>query len=453
MTRTFNIKVALCLSFAGAAWFGVHAVRAADEPPGNEQFKLIVEMIGDADRDMRATGLQVIREQMPGEAATKAFAGLLPKLSPEAQADLLDALGIRGDAAARPAALDMLKSPREAVRAAALRVLGPLGGTADVAVLSQKAAAGEPLEQVAARQSLTRLRGDGVDAALAAALAKGEPNVREVLLGVLADRNAKEALPNAMKYAEDPEPAVRMAALAALRILAGENETPAIVKMVKAAKDDAERYKTELTLLAVCTRGRQKCADAIIAGLADADAASAVVLLDGLARAGGPKALPTIVAHLQDKDESVRDGAMRLLSAWPDADVAPYLLAVAKDGKNLLQQVLAIRGLVRLASPQKDKPADLPMLADAMKLAKRPQEKRLVLGVLGVVATPQSLAMVVAALDDPALAEDAGLAAVLIAENIQDENKEQTRTAMQKVLQQVKNPKTRDRVNKILESL
>ena len=453
MTRTFNITVALCLSLAGAACLGVHSVRAADEPPGDEQFKLIVEIIGDADRDMRATGLQLIREKMPGEAATKAFAALLPKLSPEAQADLLGALGDRGDAAARPAALDMLKSPQEAVRAAALKALGPLGGKADVAILATKAAAGSKLEQKAARQSLTVLRGDDVDAALVAAMAQSEPSVRGVLLGVLADRNAKEALPSALKSAEDPEPVVRLAALAALRILAGENETAAIVKMVKTARNDAERYKAELTLLAVCTRGRQKCAEAIIDGLADSDAASRVALLNGLARAGGAKALPTIVARLQDGDETVRDGAMRLLSAWPDADAAPHLLAVAKDGKDLRQQVLAIRGLVRLASPQKDKPADLPMLADAMKLAKRPEEKRLVLGVLGAVATPQSLAMAVPALDDPALAEDAALAAVLIAENIKGGDKEQTRAALQKVLKQAKSPKTRDRAKKALDSL
>ena len=453
MTRNLNIKVALCLSLAGAACLGVHVVRAADEPPGDEQFKLIVKIIGDADRDMRAMGLQLIREQMPGEAATKAFAALLPKLSPDAQADLLNALGDRGDAAARPAVLDMLKSPQEPVRTAALKALGPLGSTAEVAILAQKAAAGAPLEKKAAIQSLTVLRGDDVNAALVAAMARSEPSVRGVLIGALADRNAKEALPSALKSAEDPEFVVRLAALAALRILAGENETAAIVKMVKTAKTDAERYKAELTLLAVCTRGRQKCAEAIIDGLADADAASRVVLLNGLARAGGAKALPTIVARLQDDDEEVRNGAMRLLSAWPDADAAPYLLALAKEGKDLRQQVLAIRGLVRLASPQKDKPADLPMLADAMKLAKRPEEKRLVLGVLGKVATPQSLALVVPALDDPALAEDAGLAAVLIAGNIKGGDKEQTRSALQKVLQQAKNPKTRDRAKKALDSL
>ena len=89
---------------------------------------------------MRAVGLQQVREQAKGPAATKRFAALLPKLPPDAQAGLLDALGDRGDKAARPALLDMLKSRDEPVRAAALRALGSLGEPDDVPLLAQSLA-------------------------------------------------------------------------------------------------------------------------------------------------------------------------------------------------------------------------------------------------------------------------------------------------------------------------
>jgi HEAT repeat protein len=426
---------------------------AAEEEPNEGLIQMIVDLVSENDRDMRALGLQQVREEVPGEAATKRFAELLTKLPPDAQAGLLEALGDRQDAAARPAVLDMLKSQEEAVRAAALGALGSLGSTGDVPLLAEKAAGGANLEKDAARQSLIRLRGDGVNAAILAAADGAEPNVRVALLGVLAARNAKEALPQVLASAGDSEPAVRLAALEALRFLADESNTAAMVKILKAAQDDAQRSKAELALLAVCSRGRQKCAEAIIAGLEDADVPSRMALLRALARAGGSQAMETVAGCLNDEDELVRDEAVRMLSAWPDPAVVPHLREIAKTSGSLRHQVLAIRGLVRLASPQEDRPADLAVLAEVMSLAKRPEEKRLALGVLGGVATAESLALVVPALDDPAVADEAALAAVMIAETMKEKPKDKVQAAMEQVLESVKSRRIGGRAQKVLESL
>lgn len=427
--------------------------RAAEQELSEEQIQLIIQFVSDPDRETRAIGLQFIREELPGQPATKRFAALLPKLAPDGQAELLEALGDRQDTAARPAVLQMLQSEQEAVRAAALRALGGLGSASDVSLLAQKAAAGSKLERQSARQSLIRLRTREVNESIVSVMAKADPKVRVALFDVLAARNAKEALPSVLKSAEDAEPSVRTAALGALRFLADENHTAALVKILEAAKDDAERRKAELALLAVCSRGREACAGAIIDGLAAADVPSRIVLLRALARAGGPKALAELVARLEDEDEAVGDQSLRMLSSWPDPAAVPHLLEIANRGESLRHRVLAIRGLVRLASPQQDVPADLEVLSEVMNLAKRPQEKRLVLGVLGGVARPQSLALVIPTLDNPALAEEAGLAAVMIAEKMQDGNKEQIRAAMEKVLKCAKSQQIRQRAQKILESL
>ena len=104
--------------------------------------QMIVELVSDSDPDMRALGLQQVREEAPGEAATKRFTSLLSELPPDAQAGLLEALGDRKDAAARPAVLEMLDSQEEAVRAAALGALGALGAASDVPILAGKIASG-----------------------------------------------------------------------------------------------------------------------------------------------------------------------------------------------------------------------------------------------------------------------------------------------------------------------
>jgi HEAT repeat protein len=105
---------------------GVAFVRAADDS-ADQLVPLVINLLTDKDKDVRALGLQQVREEAKGTAATKQFAALLPKLAPDAQAALLAALADRGDTAARPAVLEMLKSGDESVRAAAIHALGPFG--------------------------------------------------------------------------------------------------------------------------------------------------------------------------------------------------------------------------------------------------------------------------------------------------------------------------------------
>ncbi len=439
MKRIEKTRALSYLLLLGAACLAGNSLRAQEEP-ADDQVQLIITYASDAERETRMVGLQFIRDDVPGEAATRKFAALLPDLSPEAQVDMLEALADRGDAVARPAVLDMLKSEAETVRTAALRALGPLGAAADVPLLSQKAAGGSDAEKKAARESMVRLHGDDVNAALLAEMEKGEPSVRVGLLAVLAGRNAKESLPVVLKSTEDPEETVRIAALEALRFLADENDTEKLVNTLKGAKDDAESRKAELALLGVCSRGSEACADAIVAGMTGADVRSRTALLHALTRAGGDKALETVVATLNDDDETVRNEAVRMLSSWSDAAAVPHLSAIAKKEENPRYQILAIRGLVRLASPRQDKPADLALLGEAMDLAKRVQEKKLVIGALSGADSPEALDMVMPATDDPALAEEARFAVVLIAGKMKKDDRDTATAALKKMFESAKNP-------------
>lgn len=428
------------------------AAVAADEEPNAELVQMIAELVSDSDRDMRALGLQQVREEVPGEAATKQFAELLPKLPPEGQAGLLEALGDRQDSAALPAVLESLKSDQEAVRAAALSALGSLGGKDQVGLLAEKAAAGSDAEKAAARQSLVRLRGEGVNEAIQSALADGAPDVRVALLGVLAARNAKQALPAVLESAGDAEPAIRLAALRAVRYLADEDDTAKVVDLLKRASNSAERRAAQLALLTISSRGREACSEAVAAGLADADVPSRMVLLEVLARAGGPKALEAVTASLDDKSGAVRTAAVRMLSRWPTSEVLPTLKKLAQSDDQM-KRVLAVRGLVRLASPEEDKPADMATLTEAMKLAERPAEKRMVLGVLGGIPTAESFALAAAALDDPAVADEAGLAVALIAPKMPKDDAGEVKAVLERVLKVAKNESVRQQAQQALESL
>ena len=77
----------------------------------------------------------------------------------------------------------------------------------------------------------------------------------------------------------------------------------------------------------------------------------------------------------------------------------------------------------------------------------------MLLSVLAGVGTPESLALVTPALDEPAVAEEAALAAVKTAQAIKDGDPDTLRAAMQKVLQKAKNPETRAAAEKVLDTL
>ena len=371
----------LCLTVA----LGLGGGLRAEETPNADLVEMIVNLLSDKDRDTRNLGLQQVRDEAKGPAATKQFAALLPKLPPESQAGLLDALGGRGDRAARSDVLPMVKSEDAAVRAAAIRALGPLGEAADVPLLTRQLTVAEA-EQKAAREALARLGGPQVNAAIVAELKRAKPEARAELLGVLGVRKAREALPVVLQSAGDHDAAVRLAALTALRGLAGQEQAPVLVKLLAAAKDDQEQWQAEQALLAVCGQGREACVEAVLAGMADAGPSARPVLLRVLARARGGKALAAIVSAAKDPQPEVSKEALRLLANWPDASAVPPLRAIARESESLRANAVAVQGLIHMASPVKDKPADVDLLVEAVKLARRPQEKQMASHVLQAAA-------------------------------------------------------------------
>ncbi|MGB3194664.1 MAG: HEAT repeat domain-containing protein [Phycisphaerae bacterium] len=429
-----------------AAFRGMVAAKPTEATP-----RLVKALAGD-DEGLRSVAVFLMLES-PGSEATKAFAAALPQLPPVGQVALLKVLQERGDPAARPAVLDVMKSTDEGVRVASLKALCAVGGAADVTVLAGKVAAGADAEKAVAAEGLVLLKGDDVNAAIVAAIKGADAGARAALVRSLGARSAAETVATVMECAKDSDAGVRLAALESAKVLAGEGQAPALVSSVKSAKDDAERKAAEEALLAVCGRGREKCAAPVIAGLSGADAASRMALLRALGRAGGPQALQAVQDATKDADASVQDEAVRVLAGWSDASAVPVLLALAKSAAKESHQILALRGYVRLAGEQPTDDAKLKMLTEAMKLAKRPEDKKLVLGALSNVQTVESLRLVVPCLGDAALAEEASAAAVKIAGKVADSAKDLTRDAMQKVLQQSKNDNVRKEAEMILKKV
>lgn len=360
-------------------------------------------------------------------------------------------LGMAEAKAVLPAAQSALMSGEPSVRAAALEALGRLGDASVLKTLLAAAAGSSGDEPTAAREALARLRGAEVDGGLIAAAQAGETEVCLEAIRALTARNATSAVETLLQLAvqrERPTPgvsSVRAQALQALGALADLKTLPAMVRLLAEAKGD---HADDITgaLTAVCRRIDDKdaaaaCVLAALPGL-EADRRSEVLRVS--ARIPAARALGALREALGDASPSVQDVAVRGLADWPDASAMPDLLHVARSTKSNVHKTVVLRGVVRMAEikgvpPERAAKA----LAEALALADRPDDKKMVLAALGNVAHPAALEAAAGRLGDNELELDAATATVRIAKGLRLANPDAAKAAVQKVLDTCKSPAAR----------
>jgi HEAT repeat protein len=435
-----------------AAVVGLSRLAAADQS-NEELIQMIVGLVNHKDRDMRAVGFQQVRESAKGTAATSRFVALLPALSPGVQAGLLAALATRGDVAARPAVLEMLRSREPEVRTAAIEALGALGDTADVPALAQWAA-GTAAEEAAARASLIQLSGPTVNAAIVAELKQSSvPAIRVNLLRVLAARDAKDSVTGILPAAEDADAKVRMAAMTTLAQLAGPERVADMVKGLLKAEPGPEREAAERAVMVVCDRNKDaaKRAEPLLAALTRLSEDDQTTLLPTLGRVGGPAARKVVDAAIADQNPNRREAGLRALCNWPDASAAPKLQELAESG-DAGQRIAVLRALIRVAAlPDKRSDAErLNLLKKTMTMVTRDEERNLVIRRARAVRTIESLRFAVPYLDQPALAQAACGTVVELAHHreLREPNKAEFGKALDVVIRIGKDPGMVDRAKR-----
>lgn len=425
---------------------------------GEQVFPALLKIITDesADAELRAVAADLAAD-IPGAMVTAALAQPLPNASKAAQVLLVRALAERGDATARPVVASLLKSESADVRIAALRALQALGDRTSAVQLAQAAAGAEGAERDAARLSLARLRGPGVDEAMLGSIRGSDAAVRVELIRGLTARRCKAALPLFFEQADEADEAVRIAALAGLGELAGDYDAPGLVRLLAKAEPEAVRTAAEDATVAVCNRAAdlEQRATPVLAVWASATPAVRATLVHVLGRVGGTAALEKIRAASRVEDADLVDAAVRALANWPKADVLDDLLDLAQHGDSNTHRVLALKGYVRLVGlpSERDSLATLEMYKTAMSLTQRPDEQKAVLAVLAGVPRLEAMQMAQRYLTDEGLKAEAESAVVAIAARIGPVQRAEARTALEVVMSQTANKGTRERAQKALDTL
>ena len=414
-----------------AAWRGLVMADA------RQRVKLVTKALAGGDRSLQVAALKVVRE-LNDAAVVNGCLSEWAALPAESQLAVLDArIKIGGDVL--PAVHTATQSPYASVRIAAWLALGD---DSAIPALAKVAASSEGAERDAARDTLTRLRGPGVGEALLKDLASAEPGEKAELLRSLGDRGDAAAAGVLVQNAAAGPDAVRLAALESLRKLAVPATVIPLLEIASKAKSDTDCEAALKALYTACQASSDKAqtARSIVEAMSRMTPAERRQVMPVLSELGTADALEAAQATARDSDPELVKAAVRALALWPNAAPAAGLLELARASSVPAIQALALRGCIDVSAQEPDAARRLAMLQAARSAATRPDEKKQALGKIGQLSTPEALQAVMADLAEPGLADEAGLAAMAIAEKLAPTNPKLASETATNVLVHCKTP-------------
>jgi HEAT repeat protein len=450
-----QIKCVIRQSLALMLFYSCVLCTAAANQPQSDALKVILDILRSNDQQMQTVAISMTRE-MPGPEVTKVLADELPNLSSTCQAQLLAALGDRGDKAALPAVINAAKAQDKSVRIAALKALGRLGNASDVGLLAQAAANTTGDEQKVARDSLYQLSAPNVDQEILTNIPKSEASIKIELIRAVGERNITTGVTTLLIMAKDSDRKVRIESFRVLRIIAVPEHLPELVRLLINAQESSDRTEAEKTVAGVARKipSENRRAEAVLAFLPSVkQTQSRCSLLSVLGRIGDSSALQALRAELGSQEVEVQTEAIRALSSWPTAEPLQDLLKLARDRDNPLQKTLALRGFVRTIGLAGDLSAKekVKMYEQAMSLAPNTTEKKNVLSQLANNGSLEAFNLASVYLDGPALKEEAEFAVVKIAQAISSDYPEQTMNVLKKIVHTTKNDSLRQQAQKLIK--
>ncbi len=397
----------------------------------------------------------IVREA-PGADTTRTLSIALPTLSTKGQTLLLTALGDRGDHAASAGVMKLTRSADASVRIAALKALGQVGDPSAVGMLLNAATNRSGAEKEAARESLGRVRGEGIDAALAAtiSISDAKPELVAEAISALGRRKAVEAVPALLKSASSHNTAISAASITVLRDIAPASQTPALIALLLATPVDNRDTVAE-ALAETARRGTSETArtGSILQALHLAKKPEdRLSLLAALNQVGGPLALKALEQALSDPAASVQDGALAIAAEWPTDEPLELLLKTMRSTNQPRRKAIALRGSLRMigANDQRSPEQTLTMVKELLSLSNRPEEQRQALSSIGKLKTASALTFASGFLKNDSVKGEAETAVIEIAHSTIGAYPEETKSALDSIVQSGSSDEAKKRAADVL---
>jgi HEAT repeat protein len=372
---------------------------------GAKAGQMILDILKSGDKEMYTPAIGMISDDFD-DSSLKAVCNRLPELPVENQAQLLMVLSRFQRPEVLAVVKDAVKSQEKRVRIAALEALCSLGDASMVNFFSLYAAESTGVEQSTARKSLWNLKGEGVDQAVLAGLEKNShPQLRNELIRCIEERRIKEGQPVLFTIIRDAEPENRIQAMKALKVLAELSDLSRLINIMLEAKIEREQNEMTATIVAVAGKNREphNRGAAVVAMLPEVkDVRGRAALYRTLGKIGDDSTLAVLRLALAEKNEDIRDAAIRALSEWPTLTARDDVFRIAKVSDNPTHQVLTLRALIRMIGMEEFRlpQAAVESLKAALKIARRSEEKKTVLGMLPKFACRDALELAESMLED-----------------------------------------------------
>ena len=418
--------------------------------------ELLLDSLASSDPVLFNAAVRAALEMNYSPRVTWALTSRLPHLSPDHQVVVMQALGAKHDEAAVPTLTSMVRMGDTSTRVVAVRALAAIGSPEAVQALAELIEYPDSEISQAAVDGIAGIPSREAHTVVLRLLKSPKVELRVAGIELVGRRRMVTAVPALLSAATDSDAKVRSSAYQKIGKLATPSEVPALIKLLLNSTDGQELSGLAEALSSICTSAGSPASatEPIIAALPGAQPAQKVALLGVLGAVGGEKALASVRAALTDSNVEIRDAALRALAEWPDAAAAPDLLQIVRSAASGSQRDAAFRGYVRLARESGASAGEkLNLLNDAVSLATSPQEKMLVLAGLGDLLSVESLRLVTPHLSDPAVADEAGAAAVKIAEKLEAKDSADIGKALNQVLKSAKSQPVLDKARKRLEQL
>ncbi|RPI29563.1 MAG: HEAT repeat domain-containing protein [Acidobacteria bacterium] len=428
------------------------ALRGAVLSRGKEGLTLLSETLRSEDPVLFAAAVKT-SVQMKDPGVSSLLIAALSSPVADRQIPVVQALGKRGDKDAVPALMPLARKAERPVRIEALRALTEIADPAAVPLLVETLSDSEPLVAQAAVDCLSSFPGGEADRAAIALLRSPDAKMRVSALELLEVRRAPAGLAELTRAAADPEPKVQRGAIRVLGKLGGPSDLPFLIGRFRAATEpeDLTLMSEAFSDLGIRSTDREAYVSSLVELLPVVQPQHQCALIRVFPALGGEKALRAVRVATKDANVDVQRAAVRALASWKSADAAPDLLAVAQNPRDPSDRTLAVRGYTLLAgSPDVTDSQRWGMCREASAVVKTDDEKKMLLSLLGKTLTPDALDMAMQHLDNPATREEAGAAAVLIADAIVAQKPAEVKAAMQKVLGVSQNQRTLDRAKNAL---
>ena len=397
---------------------------------GDESIPQIVEAMKNGD----VTILNVIPELL----ASKRIPNALPTLSKQWKtfaknrtSMIFEAVGRTADKQYEGILLEVMAEEKEyeRLRLAAVNALETCGTEACIVPLATVATTTEHGCQ-SSRRVLTRIKLEPVGTIDDAIVRKAEDEtipvaVRAVLIGVLGQRHYRPAFKLLLNSAVNNDDAIRREAIAALPMIATEEDYQTVVALLAHATKagDRSRLATLAVTLGHLAKDKKVVADVLLAALAEGDSPVKVSILGVLGKLGLEATLADMVKSLDSTDDAVKRAAILALTEWPNpAPIESLRTACKAENNNAALRILALRGYAQMLSLPSNRPIDetIDMYKEAMQLATGVNEKVLILSGIGRVAHPNALMFALTYINNAELKESAKVAVETILENMAD---------------------------------